>query len=155
MIASDYGEENNIINARNFLTGELGTLLLQHCLAGDPPTKQKDISASQRNWNPQKNDILKSKPTAVLLLGLKFQVCHFFGTPKNPEMNFTVQTFLKCPPSPPPPGISVMCVTSVMVCPFGIGIFPSQKKHEKLFCECIFALLNLKRKVNIEGQHVC
>ena len=38
------------------------------------------------------------------------------------------------------------------VCPFGIGTVRLQKKHEKLFWECIFVLLNLKRKINIEGQ---
>ena len=36
---------------------------------------------------------------------------------------------------------------------FGIGTLRLQKKHQKLFWECIFALLNLKRIINIEGQH--
>ena len=36
----------------------------------------------------------------------------------------------------------------------GIGTLASQKKREKLFWECIFALLNLKRKIKIEGQQV-
>ena len=37
------------------------------------------------------------------------------------------------------------------ICSFGIGTLKLQKKHEKLFWEfeCIFALLNLKRKINI------
>ena len=39
------------------------------------------------------------------------------------------------------------------VCSFGIGTLRLQKKCEKLFWECIFELLNLKRKINIEGQH--
>ena len=41
-----------------------------------------------------------------------------------------------------------------IVWPFDIGTLASQKKREKLFWECIFAVLNLKRKINIEGQHV-
>ena len=40
------------------------------------------------------------------------------------------------------------------VCPFGIATDRLQKKRKKVFWECIFALLNLKRKVNTEGQHV-
>ena len=39
------------------------------------------------------------------------------------------------------------------VCSFGIGTLSLQKKNEKLFWECIFALLNLKKKINIERQH--
>ena len=39
------------------------------------------------------------------------------------------------------------------VCSFGIGTLRLQKKREKLFWECIFALSNLKKKANIEGQH--
>ena len=34
-----------------------------------------------------------------------------------------------------------------------MGTLRLQKKHEKLFWKCIFTLLNLKRKVNIEGLH--
>ena len=41
------------------------------------------------------------------------------------------------------------------LCTFDIGTLTKQEKHEKLFWECIFALLNLKSKINIEGQHVC
>ena len=39
------------------------------------------------------------------------------------------------------------------VCPFGIGTL-RLRKHEKFFWECIFALLSLKRKIDIEGQHL-
>ena len=38
------------------------------------------------------------------------------------------------------------------VCSFGIATRRLQKKREKLFWECIFALLNLKRKINIERK---
>ena len=39
---------------------------------------------------------------------------------------------------------------SLLLCPFGTGTLASQKKREKLFWEWIFALLNLKRKINME-----
>ena len=41
-----------------------------------------------------------------------------------------------------------------IACPFGIGTLASRKKRQKLFWKCIFALLHLKRKINIEGQFV-
>ena len=44
--------------------------------------------------------------------------------------------------------------SAVKVCSFGSGTVRLQKKREKPFWECTFALLNLKRKFNIEGQHV-
>ena len=47
---------------------------------------------------------------------------------------------------------SLQCFTKVS--PFSIDTLKLQKMREKLFWECIFALLNLKRKVNIEGQHI-
>ena len=42
-----------------------------------------------------------------------------------------------------------------IVCPFGIGTLASRKKREKLFWDCIFARLNLKMKIDTEGQYVC
>ena len=49
---------------------------------------------------------------------------------------------------------NLLTTHKTIVCPFGIGKLASQKKREKLFRECIFGLLNLKRKINIKGQHV-
>ena len=50
--------------------------------------------------------------------------------------------------------LKMACSQFSEVCPFGIGALRLQKKCEKLFWECIFVLLNLKKKTNIEGQHV-
>ena len=41
-----------------------------------------------------------------------------------------------------------------VVCQFCIGTLVSQKKRKNLFWEYIFSLLNLKKKISIEGQKV-
>ena len=69
------------------------------------------------------------------------------------KLMWTVTGFRPCTESKLTPG-SVSC-PGAMSCPGIMWTGPKVTKiFEKLFWECISALLNLKRKVDIEGQHI-